>query len=270
MGWLDEVWQQRQPFTDGFEYTPGTFSFQIQIPASWDTFWDVIDASGDELRITEADGVTPIAYTMASFSVANRTGTITLDQGSLPTSGVMYVRYLYFDSTSAQGSGTGSITLGTPLAMSAFFADIATTSYAMRAEHPIPGQTEPLHVFAIPVANAQNPLVAVDMDGVLLDRPDVTGGHLNYEEVAEVTLSSVDDTGAAATVATLVRDARLSEHDGRRVLWVPIYVPGATDGTNYTVYVNVLTAVPDDTLSFSPGHLVTFGIDAKDLLNPAP
>ena len=46
----------------------------VTIPKTLELFWALIQSSGDDIRITDADGITLVDYDWASFTYASRTG----------------------------------------------------------------------------------------------------------------------------------------------------------------------------------------------------
>ena len=46
-------------------------NYSVTIPSQLDDFWETVDASGAELRVTDADGVTVITYDLSGFSKAD-------------------------------------------------------------------------------------------------------------------------------------------------------------------------------------------------------
>ena len=82
MGWLDG-WGKRIPIAVDNSTPSALNDVSVPIPEDWDDFWDTIDSSGFEIRVTEADGITAVtAYQWDSspaFSKANKTGAIQID-----------------------------------------------------------------------------------------------------------------------------------------------------------------------------------------------
>ena len=57
MAWLDG-WLYRMPIAIDNTTAAATHDVTIPIPGDLDLFWDTIDSLGDELRLTNADGIT--------------------------------------------------------------------------------------------------------------------------------------------------------------------------------------------------------------------
>ena len=130
MGWFAAggIWRRRASISvDIAGATP--VDVDVVIPKDWDDFWDVIDASGLELRAVWYDGQTVLSYSVddgagGAFDRTNRLGRIRIDGMTVPAATAVLQVWLYYDSSSAQGTGavatviaaarTGYIELGSP------------------------------------------------------------------------------------------------------------------------------------------------------------
>ena len=54
--------------------TASTADVEFTPHDAWDEFWAAIDASGYGIRLTEADGVTPLTYAWSGFNKTTKAG----------------------------------------------------------------------------------------------------------------------------------------------------------------------------------------------------
>jgi hypothetical protein len=79
MSWFSESWKYRIPFSM-LNPTAGTSrDGTITMPTDFGKFWDNVQSDFDDVRVTEADGITPLAFQIANGNYANRAATIQID-----------------------------------------------------------------------------------------------------------------------------------------------------------------------------------------------
>lgn len=78
--WYDSAWAYRWPIYVDVSAAGATSDITITIPADFDLFWDNVDSSGDDIRVTEANGRTLVTFDLAAgFNTTTRSGTIEVD-----------------------------------------------------------------------------------------------------------------------------------------------------------------------------------------------
>ena len=117
-------WSYRAAITVDVGSNTGARDVSISIPATWDYFWETVRSAGQDVRITAADGVTLIPFDIDTFSATNRTGTIEIDNYTVPGTGSrVYLLWIYWGQASCStaitplsisGADTGYIELGRP------------------------------------------------------------------------------------------------------------------------------------------------------------
>ena len=121
MSWFSESWKYRIPFSM-LNPTAGTSrDGTITMPTDFGKFWDNVQSDFDDVRVTEADGITELDFQIANGNYANRAATIQIDNYdwsakswglanstyTANTAGSVVQGFIYFGNTSAS-SGQGS------------------------------------------------------------------------------------------------------------------------------------------------------------------
>lgn len=244
MGWLDDAWLDRAVISiDNSAGTGGNFDVDVDIPAEWDAFWDAIDSSGDELRLTGPDGVTPWSYDVddgsgGAFDKSSRSGRIRIEQIAGAGTACVQTGWLYFDSSSTQGDGSSSFSPSSPKTGHIWLGRPALHREAYQPQNP--GSARPRSV----IHKSSNETVYAwwRVDHHLAKRFSEARGRILWEEPVRVIASSVDSGGSGASLHD-VGSSRLVWHQGQ--LWVGTEVSGGTDGSSYTIIARVLTGAPD-------------------------
>jgi len=81
--WYNGSWSFRHPFSVWRSGAGGAVDVNIAIPSWWDEFWEQVDADGDDIRITAADGYTELSWQLSGWNSTTRTGTIQIDNMTL-------------------------------------------------------------------------------------------------------------------------------------------------------------------------------------------
>lgn len=273
MGWLNDAWQDRKVinFNNSGAGASGTVDVEYVIDPQWDAFWDAIDASGNELRVTQADGTTVANYNLTGFNKTNRTGTIQVD-GSYATGFAVetVALFLYYNSSSTQGSGTTAVTITSAETGYIDFADPDSVADVYVFEKEKPGASEPEYQTAAPI-NVRH-YVLIDITRALERRLEPSYGRRAYEEPFSVISTSEDDTGASASVAKVTYQGFLEAQTRRgRRMFLRTTIESMVDGTNYTIIPNMVTLIPG--AAASPGYRgleTRYGIWGQDVGVSAP
>lgn len=103
----------------------GAFDATVTIPADMAHFWSTVQSTGNDIRVTRADGYTPVTkFDLDTFSTTNKTGTLEIQDTATAQSSLLY--WMYW--------GDSSLTSGT----SSFVPSSAKTGY-MDQGVPAPG-----------------------------------------------------------------------------------------------------------------------------------
>lgn len=250
MAWLNSAWRSRAAITL-YSSSDLAQDFDVVIPSQWDDFWDNIDTSGNELRVTDAAG-TALDYGIddgsgGAFSKTNRLGRIRINNYDTPisTSGAT-LAWIYYNSTSTQGSGAGSSGTGGQTG----YIELATPSGLIIGHRsPIAGNTAPpqqIHKTA-----AERKALWLGYGGLLAPAFTPLRGASVNEELYYVAHDVVDTS--AASVPTMVETTAI------RFVWVPrgpnmgtwcrFLVVGGSSGNWYTSTLLSRTVSPTDGVS---------------------
>lgn len=208
-----------------------TQDYTITIPADWSEFWDNVDASGVEIAITDADGMTALSYQWASFTKATRSGVIQLDNYISGTNGVAQV-FIYWGMS---GATTGA-TVFAPGAMRNGYVDLGSVVNPIATAPERPGDTQPRHW--VSKGSAETIWVWLDFGNELVRRDTPSDGQDQWEEIDGVSYA-VNLAGAAQGGMVAATSTRI--HAGR---FVRVAVAAGTTAVNYTLVVTVSTTYP--------------------------
>jgi len=213
---------------------PTTIDVSFVVPSDWDLFWNTIQSDGDDVRVTDSDGLTPLDYKWASFNYTTRSGTIEVDDAPHVdlTGGIIW---LYFGNSSAT-SGSTSFTASTPETGTIYLGDVPRTNVLLM------GQETPRTL--VPSQQVQK---SVNEDVYLHWRvPDLIrrrtpyAGSLLLEEVDYIESADITTGGVSQTAMKALAQARIFEAlDGRT--YIRIGYTGGTTSTDYTVEISVVT-----------------------------
>lgn len=231
------AWSRRIPIAvDLTGGATGAQDVNIALPADWDDFWENVRSSGEDIRVTDADGITLLTIDLNGFSKSNRTGTIEIDNWTPPGTGSRIpLIWLYWGESSAT------------TVVSSFAPAGALTAYV---ELGAPGG--PRHLFL-----SSEPLGATRPDGAIAKRSGETvhvwlcvaalmGPRLKdqadrslYEGISYVTYD-VQTGGASQAAMVTAASPRFVEDEQLRV-WVRLEVKAGSDNTDYTALLTVRT-----------------------------
>lgn len=221
----------------------GGSDMTITVPPDWDLFWEAIQADGDDIRVTDSDGVTLLDYQWASFTYATRTGVIEIDD--LPGSGAEDARcvWLYFGNAAAT-DGAATFTASTPIDGMIHLGD--PSGIVLDVISDPPGATEPSQQVA---KTTTGQLLIWWRIGYLETRQAPYNGHILYEEpyaVSADVLSSGTPQGSMTDASAL---RFVYGTDG--YTYVRMLVKAGSDATDYTIAVSVTSVIgstTDDTV----------------------
>ena len=96
MTWYSTSWPRRLPLTAIEVTTTDNKDVAFDLSTYGDEFWTYVDAAGDDIQVTRGNGTSVLTYTLASFSQANRTGTLTVidhDGGTVGYAGLLWLNF---------------------------------------------------------------------------------------------------------------------------------------------------------------------------------
>lgn len=256
---------EREPITviaDG----SGVYDVELTVPPGWDAFWSTIDASGHGIRVTEADGITPVEYRWSSFTKATKTGVLRLkDFDSGAVADVAALAWLHYAPTAAPTDGSVTTWISTP---DPAYLELGQPPLSrVIPARPIPVRSAvPQDIVQLPIASIE--AVYLDFSGALIQSSTPYNGGPEYEELLSVEGVALDPAGvsvASRIDADETRFVVLRRGRERRLAVRYVITPGDT--------ANVWTLVPTvrtiDPAGLSRRMSPRVGVRAVSLLEPA-
>lgn len=108
MAWLDTDFLKRSEGTIDSSLVDEAVGYvPIYLSALDATFWANVDAAGDDIRVTLADGTTEVAFYIASIDTVGETGLIWADVSGAISTSADTSYYIYYDNAAALPYGVG-------------------------------------------------------------------------------------------------------------------------------------------------------------------
>jgi hypothetical protein len=217
---------------------------QVVIPPELEAFWEAIDSSGFQIRVTSADGVTALQYDWASspaFNKTSRVGTLEIYGGSgTPTwsavGSAVSVLWVYVGDSDA-GDGSSSVTISTPLTG---YVTAAAPRAVIVAGSPPPGRATPPDRRSQRTTDKRGIWFGLDRN-VLRTLRQPYNNHPQWEEVTRVTVTA--STNGTGTLTPDLDAVRFVEDNG---FYVQSVVSGGADANDYTLLTQITTVAPND------------------------
>lgn len=208
--------------------------YAITVPADH-PIWDTIDASGAEIRVTDADGQTVLTYQWSGFSLANRTGTIQIDNFTAGT-GIEQV-WLYWGMAGAS-SGAGSFVASAPRSGYIEMGEPGAVRIVPVAERP--GATTPERV--VTKLSSDSIWIWFDILPLLQRQAIPTGTDGNrHSNLEEIRLVSYEVYSGASAQAAMITATSPRIYGGR---YIKVLVKAGSSGTDYTIRLTTTTTIP--------------------------
>ena len=210
-------------------------NYSVTIPAQLDDFWNEIDTSGNELRVTDADGVTVLTYDLSGFSKTNRTGTIRI--GAYTAGSGVEQLFLYYGMSGAS-SAAGSPATSSPRNG---YIDLGSPKGRIIPWRPErPGATAPEEQFT--KGSGEQKWLWFDLGSFLHTASAPVGSagnkHPEWEEARLVTYAIYSGASAQASMV----DATLVRFVGGR--YFRVLVKAGTTAVDYTLVATLTTTYP--------------------------
>jgi len=141
--WYSTSWSYRWPISlDLTSTAASTNDFTATIPTDFDLFWNNVLSSGNDVRVTDGDGITLLTYDLAAgFNTTTRSGTIELDNLASSNANVTKLVWLYWGNSGAADARTA---FAPAAAKTGYIClDQPDPSYTVQALPERPGATIP-------------------------------------------------------------------------------------------------------------------------------
>lgn len=235
MSWYNSSWTRRTPISVRETKAAANSDATAVLSPIMEDFWDNVQTDGDDIRVTDADGLTLEAYDLASFNATTRAGTVEIQNAAIETSWDVTVFWLYYGNA-AVASAVTSFSPSSP--EPGAFAPEVPSGLIFRAGPEQPGATIP----QTQIAKQENETLFfyVDFTDLLLRLSVPYQDSTVYEEPAAASVA-IYSGGTLQTSMLTEGNTRVVEHDGR------IYVRGSakagTSGTDYRLQVELKTSL---------------------------
>lgn len=242
MGWYDSAWSRRFAITAANSGGAASGDVEIVVPADWQG-WDLMQADGDDIRVTSADGQTLANYALSGFSYANRTVTLQVDGVTLAGQAGMDLLWVYVGNASAVSAAVAVTISG---ALAGYIETGRPSTHILAAQPEQPGTTRPRKRLQ-KTANEQ--LYAwIRVDHLLERKSHAYEGRTHHEEIRSAAVSV---TLAGAAQASMVDSGkqRFLERRGPTgpEMWVKAFFKAGTTAVDYTIVCLLRTVVPTNT-----------------------
>lgn len=212
MAWYDSAWRFRTPLTIANHSGVSAPEGQITIPKSLGRFWDNVSETFLDVRVTAADGVTPLdwAFHGGTPNRTNRTATIQIDDHDVATpygnaaASASVGAWLYWgndDANLASGANNSINITTTPKAVHLEVADplSSSTAFVVACGGLNVEQAYNAGEFRKPVADTTR--IYWDLSGVVMALSSPNQRSRHNEEIAYATAIIYDQDGANTTSA---------------------------------------------------------------------
>jgi hypothetical protein len=239
------VWSRRVAITIDNSAASASGDVNVTIPKGFDDFWDVIDASGEELRVVSYDSQALLAYSVddgagGAFSRTNRTGRIQIDTVTLPASASVVLVWLYYGSTSTQGSAAVATTITS--AKSGYIELGRPSGRRYRYEPSTPNLARPRAILA-PKRAQEDIYVWVDVTRALSHRTWPGNGARFHEELYFATMG-INVSGSDASAMYSVGNNRFVFDQQTGQTWLKVFVTAGSSGDDATLIPDIRTILP--------------------------
>ena len=236
MSWRAEADRYRAPLSvDHTAGGAGTIDASGALAASWDHFWANVQTTGNDVRITEADGITLVTFDLQAFNATTRVCTVEIDNFTPPGAGMLCLWAYWGDAALASGTP-----VFVPVAPKALHVDVgqpASPLVVVRTEQR-PQDTTPLSVIAKTTDSSL--YIWWDFSGILQRRLRQSQKSselecISYVSGVTVALNGADQAGMKDVTKTRFEGGP----DGRA--YVKTYLTAGVNNTDYIATVTVVT-----------------------------
>lgn len=232
MSWRSTGDLYRMPITvDHTGAAAGAFDATYALPTALANFWDTVQSTGNDIRVTRGDGITSVTkFDLDSFNTTTKSGTLEISDTAAAQSSLLY--WIYWGDTSLSSGVTSFVPAGPKSA----YIDNGTTIPTFTVDVPQQerlGQTDPIAQFA------KDPDATVNLwfrFGQVMQRREVpVNGSYEFESLTYASVSAAAGLTATAT-ATRFEVAAVGG------LAVRVRLSGGTTANDYIVTVTAGTS----------------------------
>ena len=218
MSWYSSDFSHREAISVDNHGGSNPCDIEVVIPIDWPEFWDVVQASGNDVYVTRDDGINTVSFKLDSWNYAAKTGNIHIDN---------------FTASSTASSAQTALTVSNPKTGFIETHQPGTgSSPVIPCQPEAPGATNPRA--EVSKASTEDIFIWWDLSRVLARRDFPYQNRRNLEEIQNVrylvqqqgsTISGMSDNTSIRQVGNLVRTT----------------IKGGSSGTNAVAILTVVT-----------------------------
>lgn len=242
MSWYNDSWSFRAPIAVYNSGATGAKDITAALPAQWDHIFANSLASGNDIRVTLADGVTLATYDLNGFNATTKAGTIEVQAATCTgttayTIGGTTLFWLYYGNAAATDARTNFVPAG---ALTGIVSnDIPPRQWVAHAAMERAGGHRPSQEFA------KKSYEEVDLyflvSPYLQTRGQTSAGRLRLEEVASATPIGVVSEADTAAIYDASMTRFVEAPDGRFYVVIRVKAGTGSTPTDYTVGAKMIT-----------------------------
>lgn len=246
----------------------------IAIPKDWDDFWGAIDSSGDNLRVTAADGVTLVSYDVddgagGAFDSSARAGRIRVDGMTIPTGTAgVFLLWVYFDPADSNGATTvadgSSAVVMASIASGYIDLDGPVGPWLTEYQPQIPRSTNPRDLRH--KGPSEQVYVWFRLDRALAKHRVTSEGSKVREEPYYASMAVLNVSAADQTSMYDLGANRFVWHEGSRTMWLKCLVKAGTTDTRYTAAPTFHTCLPFAPTTIHKTHTPRMGLAVRQVI----
>ena len=236
MSWLDEDWSNRHPVA--VNHSTGTSSYyaEIAIDPTFTDFWASVDSSGDDIRVTEADGRTLVPYEVIDWNYAAKTATVLYGSVNTTTGRQSSVNFLYWGNASATNAESTIAPLAPGVAKQAYILYVALSPLTPVFRSPALIGSRPSGFYTMVIG--WEGWIAFDVTDSLFSLTTPHEGHTRLEEVQAITVQTTE-SGSNYAGGYDANNTAITETNNAVLIWM--WVKGGSSGTSYVDRVTIET-----------------------------
>ncbi len=233
MSWYDSDFSHRAAICIDNHGGSNPCDVNIVIPEEWPEFWDVVLASGNDVYVTKADGVSLATFKLDSWDHANNAGNIHIDNYQASSTAAALNMWVYWGKAGASSAQTAFTISGSA---QTGYIEVTTpgsgSSPVVPCRPEAPGATNPRS--EISKASTEDIHLWWDLSKVLAKRRIPYNKSRDAETVDNVRYS-VQASGSAV--------GAMSDNTSIRQVgdFVRTTIKGGSSGTNYVAILTVIT-----------------------------
>ena len=234
MSWYASEWSHRIPILcDNLVAGTAAVDITFSIPGEVADFWDNVRPTGNDIRVTIANGTTIINHQLVSFNSVTRTGSIEIESWTPALAQSLGVIWVYVGNAAASAASTPFVA-STP--RNGYVTAERPSGGVLHASRIQPGKTDPSMALTLTLQETIKPWVVVTQMLGVLESP--YEGHTEFEEVEYIT-QTLNEAGVDVPTAYAESDIRMA---GTGAIRTNVIGSALTSGDKYTLSMAVGTS----------------------------